>query len=89
MAQKSYLGGLEGSIAKMVSLMINLAFFSIYTISQDGLQVSWFELVGVLLLFWVIYEVLGYILYIFFSFFARTKISRVEENSKEIVNQDK
>ena len=89
MSRPNYFGGLEGFAAKLVSLVITLVFFSIYTAAAKGFESSWFELTGILTLFWVIYEILGYILFVFFNFFARNKFSKYDEEEPEPNDGDK
>lgn len=82
MSKPIFFGGLEGFTAKVVSFLLTLTFFSIYAAALKGLTVSWFELSGILLLFWAVYEFLGYILFAFFNFFSRNKFSKYEEENQ-------
>ncbi len=83
MTRKKYFGGLEGIIAKLVSLIITVVFFAIYNLTSDKLEASWFELTGILLLFWLIYEILGYVLFLFFVFFGNNRFERIDEEVEE------
>lgn len=83
MTRKSFFGGLEGLTAKFLSLAITLVFFIIYTMTSGGYDANWFEFSGTLILFTLLYEAIGYSMYIFFRFFSRSRVTAVkEEDSK-------
>lgn len=70
MNSKSFIAGLEELVARVVSLVLSILFFTVYTYATGVLSVNWQSMVTYLLLFWLLYEALSFILYTIFKFFG-------------------
>lgn len=90
--KKPFFAGLEGIAARLVSFIITLVFFIIYVSTSGGVEFDWYQMAGTLTLFWLCYEGVGYLLFLFFNFFARNNLTKVDENNgvdfKEVKDED-
>ena len=77
MQTKHFLDGLEETIARIVSLILGLAFFGLYFGNKTPIFFDWYSLIGVLALFWLVYEAVAYLLFVVFSFFS-ARANKVE-----------
>ena len=84
MPNKQFLTGLEETIARIVSLILTLAFFALYFGNKTPISFDWYSLIGVLAIFWLVYEALAYILFLVFSFFSE----RTNQGNNTNVAQD-
>ena len=87
---KEFLSGLEEVVARIVSLVITMLISIAYTLGNPFNQPKWQEIALFLLGFWFAYEIIGYILFTLFRFFASKKtpgddgtIPEISEDSQE------
>jgi phosphotransferase system glucose/maltose/N-acetylglucosamine-specific IIC component len=85
MNKKSFIPGSEGFLAKLVSLIFTIAFFSVYSAGTKGITNNWSDIIWLLLLFAVIYEVIGYVFFKIFSMMTAQKKLREAQNDGEVV----
>jgi hypothetical protein len=71
MTEKSFLSGLEEVVARFAGLILTLLFFIIYATSRTTITLDWYGLSAHLIIFWLIYELISYILFIIFRFFSK------------------
>ncbi len=83
---KHFLDGLEETIARIVSLLLSLTFFALYFGGKAPVFTDWYGLIGVLALFWLVYESVSYLLYIVFNFFSAKSGKDDNSNSKVDTN---
>lgn len=83
MQTKNFLDGLEETIARIVSLVITLTFFGLFYGSKTPVSLDWYSLIGVLALFWLVYESVSYLLYVVFNFFSSKNQKSVVASNKE------
>jgi hypothetical protein len=72
---KNYISGFEETVSRFLALIATVAFFSIYILSKDIAKVNldWNGLTTHLVVFWFVYEFVGYILFIILSQFSKNK----------------
>lgn len=66
----SFIAGLEELVARIISLILSILFFAVYSLAVGDITVNWTSIVSYMLIFWVVYEGLAYILYLIFKFFG-------------------
>lgn len=86
MDNRNFLSGLEEAFARLIaaclSFLLFFAFWSGGYKAEEALTPT--ELVVQLLVFWLIYEVFGFILFVFFKFFSKANAeSKAAQNSTE------
>jgi hypothetical protein len=80
---------LEEAIAKVLSLVIDLAFFSIYILTKNTISnVDWQVLMIHLAIFWLVYEILSFGFYIILIQFSQNKISQPESKIETQITQE-
>jgi hypothetical protein len=84
MNEKSFLSGLEEVIARFAGLVLTLIFFIIYATSRTTVTLDWYGLSAHLIIFWIIYEIVSYILFVIFQFFSKAN----EANKQAAANQN-
>lgn len=85
MLPQNFLAGLEETIARFISLILTLTFYGLYFGSKTPVLFDWYTLIGILALFWLVYEALAYLLFVVFNFFSKNK-NRKDEKSADQVN---
>jgi hypothetical protein len=85
MNKKSFIPGSEGFLAKIVSVIFSIAFFSVYSAGTKGITNNWSDIIWLLLLFTVIYEVIGYVFFKIFSMMTLQKKIKMEQNDGAVV----
>lgn len=73
MTEKSFLSGLEEVVARIAGLILTLVFFIIYATSRTTVTLDWYGLTAHLIIFWIIYEIVSYILFVIFRFFSKNQ----------------
>jgi predicted membrane protein len=73
MINKAFFAGSEEVIARLVSLFISLLFFAIYMVAKVSVVIDMYRLLTFLSIFWVVYEILAYILFMIFKFFSKAE----------------
>jgi hypothetical protein len=71
MKNRNFFAGLEEVLARILGLCVTLVFFAVYVSAKGTILADWYGIVGYLSLFWLIYEMLSYILFIAFAYFSR------------------
>lgn len=80
------------TVARILSLLITLLYFSIYILSKDiqSIKLEWSPLMVHLTIFWISYEVFSFCLFILLQQFASTKnlneisSQKIQETSKAV-----
>jgi uncharacterized membrane protein len=85
MLPQNFLAGLEETIARFISLIFTITFYGLYFGSKTPVLFDWYTLIGILALFWLVYEALAYLLFVVFNFFSKNK-NHKDENSVSQVN---
>jgi uncharacterized membrane protein len=71
MKNRKFFAGLEEVLARILGLCVTLVFFAVYVSAKGTILADWYGIIGYLSLFWLIYEILSYILFIAFAYFSR------------------
>lgn len=80
---KEFISGLEEIVARMVALVITMLIFIAYTLGNPFIQPRWQEIALFLLGFWFAYEIIGYILFMLFKFFANKQAQVMESKNSD------
>ncbi len=75
MKNRRFFTGLEEVFARFLSLFVSLTLFSVYVTAKSTITLDWYGLAGYLGLFWLIYELLGYVFFLAFVFFSKDDVS--------------
>jgi len=67
---KSYFSGLEEALARLVSAIVTILGFLIYVSAKGSIVIGWRETIVALAAFWVIHEIIGFLMYLFFRYFS-------------------
>jgi len=67
----SFFSGLEEVVARLISFLVSVTFFVIYIAGQGKLELDWYKAAIILGFFWILYELISYILFLILSFFSR------------------
>ncbi len=86
----------EELMARLLSLFITLAFFSVYILTKGQIAiVDWTILITHLGIFWVVYEFIGYGFFVILHQFASNKtttlssaINLAQEPKKSLIQDD-
>ncbi len=82
MSENKFLAGLEEGFARIIALVLTLIFFLIYTAAVEQVTLNWLQALAWLGLFWFVYEVISFLLFSVFTFFARNKIAKQDSNTE-------
>jgi hypothetical protein len=89
MKNRKFFAGLEEVLARLLGLGVTLVFFAVYVSAKGTILADWYGIIGYLSLFWLIYEILSYILFLAFAFFSRDdKDEKPVESMAEIAKDD-
>jgi uncharacterized membrane protein len=89
MKNRKFFAGLEEVLARILGLCVTLVFFAVYVSAKTTINTDWYGIIGYLSLFWLIYEVLSYILFIAFAYFSRDNMEmKSPESIAEIAKDD-
>jgi hypothetical protein len=69
---KNFFAGLEEVTSRLISLVITSAFFLVYISAKPNQEIliNWTQLLIILSVFWLVYELLGYLLFTAFNYFG-------------------
>ena len=84
MLPQNFLAGLEETIARFISLILTLTFYGLYFGSKTPVLFDWYTLIGILALFWLVYEALAYLLFVVFNFFSKNKNNKEEKSADQV-----
>ncbi len=73
MSNNNYFAGLEEAVARLLSFIVSLAFFSIYILSKSQITLDWNGLLIHVTLFWLVYELIAMALFYILSQFSKAK----------------
>jgi|GEM_PF-5483837 len=82
---KEFISGLEEVVARTVSLVITMLIFIAYILGNPFVVPRWQEIALFLLGFWFAYEIIGYILFMLFKFFANKQAQVLAAKTSESV----
>lgn len=70
---KNFFAGLEEVSSRLISLVITSAFFLVYISAKPNQEmlVNWTQLLIILSVFWLVYELLGYLFFTVFNYFGK------------------
>jgi hypothetical protein len=88
---KSFLAGLEESLARIISVALTVLIGGVYVSGRDGLNLQVVDSMQLLGAFWLVYEILSYIFFLMFKFFAgsQEKSEDSSENSLMEASEEK
>lgn len=88
--KKTFFAGQEEVFARLASLVINCLFFTIFIVAKDYITLQWKEMLIVLGIFWILYELVAILLFQMFVFFSSNrKVEHViPETAKPIEDID-
>ena len=81
---QDFISGLEEIVARLVALVTTMLITIAYTLGNPFNQPKWQEIALFVLGFWFAYEVIGYILFRLFKFFAAKKNPATSTTNTEI-----
>jgi uncharacterized membrane protein len=84
MLPQNFLAGLEETIARIISLILTLTFYGLYFGSKTPVLFDWYTLIGILALFWLVYEALAYLLFVVFNFFSKNKNNSDDKSADQV-----
>jgi uncharacterized membrane protein len=89
MKNRSFFSGLEEVFARLLGLFVTLIFFAVYVSAKVDVKLDWYGMCGYLALFWVIYEILSFVLFRAFVFFSKDNEEQKSIDSMaEIARED-
>ncbi len=82
---KNFFAGIEEVISRLLAAVISMVFFLIYIYARPDQEVTlnWSGLLAMLGIFWLVYEFIGYVLYLIFVYFSRQN-NNLNSQSKDI-----
>jgi hypothetical protein len=87
MNNKSFFAGLEEVLSRLVSLVVCISFFAIFVVAKPDqtINLNAKDLGIWLLVFWFVYECIGFLLYSLFVYFGKNKeVKQASTNSFKI-----
>lgn len=64
---------METMLAHTFGMIFSVLIFSVYTLGRGGAQADWVQVAATLLLFGVVYEILSWLFFNLFNYFAARK----------------
>jgi predicted membrane protein len=84
---KNFFTGLEEVASRLISLVITSAFFLVYISAKTNQEilVNWTHLLLILSIFWLVYELLGYLFFMIFNYFGNQTDKPLQTDIKTTV----
>lgn len=83
---RNFFSGLEEVVARLISFLVSVTFFVIYIAGQGKFDLDWYKAAIVLGFFWILYELISYILFLILSFFSKKTENSLVENQADKIN---
>lgn len=80
MFPKNFLSGLEEIFARVFGFLAVSIVFLVFVYARGFLNLDWYSTAGLLSLFWILYELLSYILFLLFAFFSKKQEGFANQN---------
>jgi hypothetical protein len=64
---------MENILAHTFGMLFAVAIFSVYTLGRNGIQSDWVQIAGTLVVFGIVYELLSWLFFNLFQYFATTR----------------
>ena len=64
---------MENILAHSFGMLFAVAIFSVYTLGRGGIQADWVQIAGTLVVFGIVYELLSWLFFNLFQYFASTR----------------